>query len=164
MFGKQIGAWSVFGLGIVAAIVSFVEVGGIVEPVSCAVIDATEAQRTAVMVLDGIVNLNIQLATALVGVGAALLIGLRQDFKPGPSVAVILLLAVLAFSMSVVHGLWWKSRVAAVSYAGCLDLLSGDFVQRAYSWHIYNFIAGFGLLSVMLVVYFGRSISEGTTK
>lgn len=117
---------------------------------ACAKSDTSYFAKSAVEVLSGIVDLNITLATTLIGLGAALIIGLNNQVRVTPLVSLLVLSAIVAFSQSVVYALWWKTRVAFSWFSECPTLLSSAFVQRPYSWHIYFFVAGLVLLGVMV--------------
>ena len=151
--------WWPLGFAVLASLFIFDWVGEMDAPKSCSQVAVTDAKRTAITVLDGIVNLDIQLATALVGLGAALLMGLRQSFRPIPSVAVLIFFALLAFAQSVLYGIWWKTRIASVWYRECLDLFSGEFVQRPYSLHVYCFMTGFVFLGIMVAKPFALRLN-----
>ena len=113
--------------------------------------EATSLHETTRVILTSIIDFDIALATTLVGLTAALLLGVNKAFKLTPWAVILLLYAIGSFTQAAIYSTYWKSRVALVWYAGCPSSLVSDFVQRPYTWHVNFFLLGVLALSVMVV-------------
>jgi hypothetical protein len=109
-----------------------------------------EHLQKSVAVLDATIDLGTKLSTTLVGVGAALLIGLKQGVKLSPWPKLLLLLAIICFGQSAIAAVLWSLKVANSWINECLNLITEDMMQRLFEASFGLFIAG--LVFTLLMV------------
>jgi hypothetical protein len=110
-----------------------------------------DAQVKTVTALDAIVELGLKLSTALVGVGAALLLGWKGGIKLTLGIKVIVLVAMLLFIQSALYAVWWRLGMAELWFNNCLEIVNASYLGRRYQAHFYFFIAGLVSLGGLVI-------------
>jgi hypothetical protein len=110
--------------------------------------------------LDGIVDLSIKLSTSLVGVGAALLIGMKSGLRLTFSIKIIIIIATLLLIQSALYAVWWRFGIAELWLNECLELVAHPRLDRRYQAHFYFFLAGLvSLGALVLGALFSEQVS-----
>jgi hypothetical protein len=119
----------------------------------CVPVDAAEIDRyqKTISALDGIVDLSVKIGTALVGLGAALLIGLKSGVSLTPFSRILVLVSAVCFTQSALYAVWWRMGVAEIWLNECLGLISEPRLTIRYSMHFYSFMLGLLLLGAIVV-------------
>ena len=110
-----------------------------------------ESNQKTIAALDGIVDLGLTLSTTLIGVGAALLIGLKSGLKITLTVKVIILVATVFFVQSALYAVWWRLGVAEIWLNQCFNLLTAGYMQRRFEAHLVHFFLGLGSLGLLVI-------------
>lgn len=121
---------------------------------------AVDQFQKAVEFLDGIIQLGITLSTGLIGLGAALLLGLQGNLRPTPWTIAVLSGAMLCLAQAVLYGIWWKSGIANLWFNSCWEKIDADFLQYRYSTSFEFFMAGIALIGVLVVSVASQRIGE----
>src|SRR5262249_10102679 len=110
----------------------------------CAVDKPAEKQQfeKTIAAVDSIVDLGIKLSTTLVGLGAALLLGLKSGFRMTLPLRLVVLLATICFAQSALYAIWWRLGIAELWFNDCLNLVIHPRLQYRYLAHFYTFMAG----------------------
>lgn len=146
--------------GAAQAILGFATLGSMVIGVyiwnmsegTCPVSKEVDSQlQLAADLLNGVLELNLTIATALVGLGAAVLVGLQWNIRLTSFVFVLILLSIFALSQAILYAFLWKIAVANLLFNECLAGLDSDAVQTRYMAHFYAMIVGIGLLAAVVV-------------
>jgi len=104
-----------------------------------------------VSALDAIVQLGLNLATALVGVGTALLLGWKGGIKLTLSVKLTILVGMLFLVQSALYAVWWRLGIAELWVNECLELVSNPYLGTRYQAHVYFFLAGLAALGILVI-------------
>ena len=112
--------------------------------------------------LDKIVDLGLKLSTALVGFGAAALIGIRSELKLGLPMRVCVAIATILFAQSILYGVWWRLGVAE-SYLNSCFIVASDRLQWRFAAHVYFFMSGIAAIGILVLVSLFRKASESDT-
>jgi hypothetical protein len=123
-------------------------------------IEIDKYQKT-IAALDSVADISIKLCTALVGFGAALLIGLKSGVGLTPFVRFAILTASIFFVQSAIYAVFWRMGVAELWLNECLSLISQPRLTARYEAHLYFFLAG--LFSLALVVI-GAALGQWSNK
>jgi hypothetical protein len=109
-----------------------------------------EKYQKTIAALDAIVDLGLRLSTTLVGLGAALLIGLKSGLKLTGPIKILIIVSAVFFVQSALYAVWWRFGIAELWLNECLELVSEPWLDRRYQAHFYFFLAG--LLSIGVLV------------
>jgi hypothetical protein len=107
-------------------------------------------QNETVKSLDKIVDLGLKLSTALVGFGAAALIGIRSELKLGLFTRICVVIATILFAQSVLYGVWWRFGVAEAYLNKCF-ILASERLQWRFSAHVYFFMIGIAAIGILVL-------------
>lgn len=110
-----------------------------------------EDQKGTIDNLDKVIDLSLKLSTALVGFGAAALIGLRQGLKLGAHVKLSIAVATILFAQSALYAVWWRIGIAETYYNQCFQLVTSPRLQLRFEWHVYFFMLGLFAIAVTVV-------------
>jgi hypothetical protein len=135
---------------LVSVVIYFFIDAGTLRPCAPSREGAEQYQKT-IAALDSIIDLGLKLATTLVGVGAAALIGFKSELKLSPSSRIVLLLAVICFLQSAFYAIKWRLAVAELWLNGCLDLISEPLLELRFLAHAYFFFGGLFWLALLLM-------------
>ncbi|MCO6177463.1 hypothetical protein [Ciceribacter sp. RN22] len=127
----------------------------VVPPMHIGVCDPTvpnEQYQKTVELLDSIVQLGLTLATGLIGLCAALMIGLQGGLRMTPRNVTFLVGSVICLAQAIIYGIWWKMGVANLWFNECWEKIDADFLQYRYSNSYYFFMLGIALISILVVV------------
>ena len=130
----------------------------------CAAVEAKELEpyQKTIAALDGVVDLSIKLATTLVGLGAAILIGLKSGVRLNSVARLFILLASVCFVQSALYAVWWRMGVAELWLNECLGLIVEPRLAMRYEIHFYFFMAGLFLMGLIVGgAAYGQAKSEG---
>ena len=108
-------------------------------------------QRT-ISSLDGVLEVSLKLSTSLVGVAAALLIGLKSGLSLTLPIRTALLVSTLMFCQSALYAVWWRIGMANNWLNKCPDLVIESFMQWRYEAHLAFFLAGLFSLGILVCV------------
>jgi hypothetical protein len=127
---------------------------------SCPVAADNGPLEKTVEALERNVELGLTLSTTLAGLGAALLLGLKEGVRLRPVVKLAIFLATIFFAQSALYGVWWRFGVAESWLNDCPGLVAEDLLQSRFEAHVLTFILG--LLCFLLLT--AASIFDGTGK
>lgn len=111
----------------------------------------TDTQKSTIASLESVIDLSIKLATALVGFGAAILIGFKSEVKLSPWMRVSITIATILFAQSALYAVWWRLGVSDVYLNECFAIIQSGFMRLRYQWHMYFFMAGLGAVSLIVL-------------
>jgi hypothetical protein len=107
--------------------------------------------------LNGVIEFDMTLGTGLIGLGAALLIGLQGNVQITFWRITWIFLAMISLAQSLVYAILWKLAVANLVYNDCWGNISSALVQSRFSGHLYFLLAGVGFMAAMvLLLAYGR--------
>lgn len=120
-----------------------------------------ERFEKTIAALDSTVDLGLTLSVSLVGLGAALLVGLTSDLAPDVKLTrpmrALIFVAILLFAQSAMAGVWWRLGIASVWLNQCTNWITEPFLFGRYQADFIFFVAGlFALLILVLVSTYGR--------
>ncbi|WP_244026224.1 hypothetical protein [Methylobacterium sp. J-090] len=104
----------------------------------------------ALTALDSNVELGIKLSVGIVGVGGALLLGLKTGVEMPRWMKTIFVTALLCFTQSALFGAWWRLGVANGWLNECPNLVREPRMTEIYRSAFSMFILGLGTLMLML--------------
>jgi hypothetical protein len=119
---------------------------------ACVSGDTGESFQKTIAALDGIADLGLKLSTSLVGLGAALLIGLKSGLTLTAPVRASLIVSMLMFTQSALYAVWWRMGIATSWLNECLNLVVEEYMQRRYEAHLGFFLVGLFSLGVLVLV------------
>lgn len=105
----------------------------------------------ALTALDSNVELGIKLSVGIVGVGGALLLGLKSGIDMPRWMKAILVTALLCFTQSALFGAWWRLGVANGWLNECPNLVREPRMTEIYRSAFAMFIMGLGALMMLLI-------------
>jgi hypothetical protein len=105
----------------------------------------------ALTALDSNVELGIKLSVGIVGVGGALLLGLKSGIDMRRWMKAILVTALLCFTQSALFGAWWRLGVANGWLNECPNLVREPRMAEIYRSAFTMFILGLATLMVLLI-------------
>lgn len=112
--------------------------------------DATTQHEQAIKAMDGVADVGIKVATTLVGVGAAVLLGFKSGLKLTTPIRIFVLLATACFLQSALYAVLWRLRIAELWVNNSLDLLSAPRLTYRYQAHFLFFMAGLLCMGVLV--------------
>jgi hypothetical protein len=119
---------------------------------SCAIeAGVDENLRATIETLNSVIELGLTLSTGLVGLGAALLIGIQGNLTITRSVITITFLSMMALAQSILYGVWWKIGIANLWFDGCLADVASPALQTRYLAHFYFMLAGMAFLGLLVM-------------
>jgi len=110
-----------------------------------------DSLQKTITALDGIVDLELKLSTAIIGFVAALFVGLKGGLNMTAPVRISLLVSAALFVQSALYSVWWRFGIAQSWLNACLNMVAEDNMQRRYEAHLGLFLLG--LLSLGGVVF-----------
>ncbi|OHV80689.1 hypothetical protein [Mesorhizobium sp. ORS 3428] len=111
----------------------------------------SEQYQKTVEFLDSIIQLGLTLATGLIGLGAALMIGLQGSLRMTPWNVTFLAGSIICLAQAILYGIWWKAGVANLWFNECWEKIDADFLQYRYSTSYEFFMLGILLIGVLVV-------------
>ena len=121
-----------------------------------------ERYAKAIAEMDEVVDLGLKLSTALSGLGAALLIGLKSGLRLNPIVRCCTFFATALFVQSALYAVWWRTGVAELWLNDCVGLISEPRLSYRFHAHFYFFVGG--LISLGLVVVAALVVPPSSTE
>ncbi|RZS88014.1 hypothetical protein EV217_0392 [Phyllobacterium myrsinacearum] len=117
----------------------------------CSVSDITPNIENTLAYLNGVVDLSMTIASALVGLGAALLLGIQGNVRLTPWRLTFISLSMACFTQAFWYGIWWKLRMADVMINGCWNKLTSALIQQPYVTHLGFMVAGVIFLAALII-------------
>lgn len=111
----------------------------------------TEAQTKTVDFLNSIIELGLTLSTGLIGLSAALMLGLQGTIRLTKGVLHALCMSIFLLGQSVLYGFLWKLRVSNLWFNSCWENLDAAALQSVYSAHYYLLLCGLGCFSLLVI-------------
>ena len=111
---------------------------------------ATTQYEQAIKSLDSVADVGIKLATTLVGVSAAILLGFKSGLTLTTSIRAFILLAAMCFLQSALYAILWRLRIAELWINDCLMLVAEPRLQYRYNAHFVFFLAGLFWLGILV--------------
>lgn len=143
--------WPIIVL-VLFAIMSLVVAAITMRPLGvCPVEEPTDLQLKTIATLTDIVDLGLKLSTALVGFGAAALIGIKAELKLSRFMRVMIVVSVVLFAQSALYGVWWRFSIAQIYLIECLSMVTAPAVQLRFQAHVYLFMLGICAVGVLVV-------------
>ncbi|MBZ9815747.1 hypothetical protein [Mesorhizobium sp. CA7] len=121
---------------------------------------ASDPFLKAVELLDSIIQLGITLSTGLIGLGAALLLGLQGSLRPTPWTLAILAGSMTCLAQAILYGISWKAGIANLWFNSCWEKINAEFLQYRYSVSFDFFMAGILLLGLLVALIALQRIRE----
>jgi hypothetical protein len=112
--------------------------------------EATTQHEQAIKALDGVADVGIKLATTLVGLGAAVLLGFKAGLKLTTLTRVFILLATGCFLQSALYAVLWRLRIAELWINNSLALVSESRLQFHYQAHLVFFMLGLFCMGLLV--------------
>lgn len=112
---------------------------------------ASEQYQKTVEFLDSIIQLGLTLSTGLIGLGAALMIGLQGSLRMTPWNVTFLAGSLVCLAQTILYGVWWKAGIANLWFNECWERIDADFLQYRYSTSYEFFMLGIVLLGILVV-------------
>lgn len=133
------------------------------QQVTCVIGDAkADGIDKAVSALDAVADLSIKLSTALIGLGAAVLIGYKPEVKLSTLSKYLLLISALFFLQSTLYAVWWRMGVAELWLNDCISRISSERFQLRYTAHFIFFALGLtALAGILIASIFARAGTKG---
>lgn len=117
-----------------------------------------DSLKQVVDLLNSILDLDITICTGVIGLSAALLLGIQGDVKLRSVSLTLLSISILLLAQSVLYAIIWRLGVANLWYNDALSCIATDPQQASYKAH---FLAmGLGILlfaATVIVVAFERT-------
>ncbi|MER9091521.1 hypothetical protein NKH81_20420 [Mesorhizobium sp. M0959] len=126
----------------------------------CDTAAAAEPFQKTIEFLDSIIQLGLTLATALIGLGAGLLLGLQGALRPTPWTIAILTGSMISLAQSVLYGVWWKAGIANLWFNACWAKIGAPFLQYRYGWSFNFFMIGIILLAALVALVAIQRVRE----
>lgn len=101
--------------------------------------------------LDKVIDVGLTLSTSLVGLGAALLIGLKSGMRMSLPNQIIVLIAMLFFLQSALYAIWWRLGVVEIRLNQCFQLINQDILERKFAAHFAFFVLGLISLGALVM-------------
>lgn len=117
---------------------------------ACPAGETGETFQKTIATLDGTIELGLKLSVALIGAGAAVILGLKTGIRMTQRVKAVLFTAIILFGESAIAGVLWRLRLANAWLNGCLALVTTPYMTRLFDAAFYLFIAG--LLATLVMV------------
>jgi hypothetical protein len=121
------------------------------EPPGCGQNEFTAAQKMTVASLDAMIDLGLKLSTALVGFGAAALLGIKVSLDLPPMMRLSIALGTMLFVQSAFYAFWWRYGLAQVHLDQCFELLLTPKLQYRFNAHFFFFAMGLIAIGVVVV-------------
>lgn len=119
-------------------------IGGICAPSS------SEQTKQTFDILNQVIDLDLTLCTAIIGLCAAILLGIQAAIRITILVFILIGLAILALSQAIFYAIWWKFAVANLWFDGCAGQLDSPALQNPYIAHFWAM--GIGIFFLALLV------------
>jgi hypothetical protein len=149
--------WIVITAGVVIpislAVFYFVQAGSFKVCIPTTEATAIAVAEKTIAALDSIVDLAIKLSTTLVGLGAAVLLGLNFRLQLGAPIRSIILVATICFLQSALYAVFWRLGIAGLWLNDCPTLVAEPMLKYRYFAHFGFFLSGLftlGYLSRLL--------------
>jgi hypothetical protein len=127
----------------------------------CAQNPFTDAQKSTIASLDAIVDLGLKLSTALVGFGAAALLGVKFALRASPMMRLSIALGTMLFAQSAFYAFWWRYGVAQAHLDQCFRQVLSPQLQYRFNAHFYFFAAGLVALGIVVIgILFRKNTAE----
>jgi hypothetical protein len=117
----------------------------------CPVEEVKDLQLKTVATLTDIVDLGLKLSTALVGFGAAALVGFKTEVKLSRLMRAMLVTSVLLFAQSALYGVWWRFGIAQMYLNECLAMITAAALQWRFQAHVYFFMLGICAVGLLVL-------------
>jgi hypothetical protein len=117
----------------------------------CPVEEVTDLQLKTIATLTDIVDLGLKLSTALVGFGAAALVGFKTEVKLSGFMRVMLVASILFFAQSALYGVWWRFGIAQMYFIECLAFITAPALQWRFQAHVYLFMIGMCAVGILVL-------------
>ena len=122
-----------------------------------------EPYKQTVEFLSGILELGLSLSTALVGLSAALLIGLQGSLKLNRLSMSVVLIAMICLASAIVCGVLWKFQIANLWFNACYHLVSTSRIQSFYQAHFMFFLSGVILIGIVVALVGFERLKESSS-
>jgi hypothetical protein len=147
--------WSIFGVASLA-LVSLLIFGYVISGSSfvCPVLAKPDPEKYAKVIaaLDQVVDLGIKLSTTLAGLGAAMLLGWKSEWRTTqPVIRFLVLLGAILFVQSALYAIWWRTGIAEAWFNNCPQLVAENRLQYRFEAHFYLFVLGLLCLGAIVV-------------
>jgi hypothetical protein len=131
---------------------------------SCAIQPVTDSVKGALSQYSETVKQVLTLSTALAGLGAALLLGLKEGLGLTAPRRILLLASVLCFVFSTYFALLWQSWLAELLLLGCPGLISQGVMWLPFVAHTNFFVIGLALIGLIVLSVTFEGIKHGEQK
>jgi small-conductance mechanosensitive channel len=126
----------------------------------CNTVVSSEQYQKTVEFLDSIIQLGLTLATGLIGLVAALMIGLQGSLRMTPWNVTFLAGSVVCLAQAILYGVWWKVGIANLWFNECWEKIDADFLQYRYSTSYEFFMLGVVLIGILVVLIALQRVGE----
>jgi hypothetical protein len=117
----------------------------------CVQAPITDAASKTLDGLDKIIDVGMTLSTSLVGLGAALLIGLKGGIRVSLPNQLFILVSLLFFVQSAFYAVLWRIGAVDIRINECIELLTTELMERRFSAHFTIFILGLASLGALVI-------------
>lgn len=124
-----------------------------IEASVCIPSDAISAPyEQTILYLNGVVEFDMTMATALVSLGAALLLGIQGNIQLTLWRLTLVFLSMFGFAQAVMYRIMWKPKVANLMVNNCWSSIASPEVQQWYISHLYFMLVGVGVLVILVLL------------
>lgn len=102
--------------------------------------------------LNDTIDLSITLATGVLSLGAALLIGLNVSVKLEKLHVVAIFISLIFLAQSIAYGLYWKFSLANLWYNECYNLIGSRRIQYFYESHLACLAIGLAFVAILVAM------------
>lgn len=131
-------------------------IGGVCAPSS------SEQTKQTFDILNQVIDLDLTLCTAIIGLCAAILLGIQADIKITRLVFALISLAIVALSEAIFYAIWWKFAIANLWFDGCASQLDSPALQNPYVAHFWAMGVGILFLGLLVVAKALERIGDAT--
>lgn len=126
----------------------------------CTLGTPVERYKETVDFLSTTMELVLGLCTGLLGLSAAVLIGIQGNLKLSNSSMFFTLLSMINISASVLCAILWKFQISNLWFNGCYELVGTMRIKTLYSMHFYFFLFGVLLLAIVVALVAFERLKE----
>ncbi|WP_337739902.1 hypothetical protein [Sinorhizobium medicae] len=126
----------------------------------CTLGTPVERYKETVDFLSTTMELVLGLCTGLLGLSAAVLIGIQGNLKLSNWSMFFTLLSMIAIAASVLCAILWKFQISNLWFNGCYELVGTMRIQALYRMHFCFFLLGVLLLAIVVALVAFERLKE----
>lgn len=154
MWGERVSIRAVVAAVVGAAVITGVIIAAVhwIPLDVCTLGAAVERYKETVDFLSTTMELVLSLSTGILGLSAAILIGIQGNLKLTNASMLFILLSMINLSASVLCAILWNFQISNLWFNRCYELVGTMRIQALYQMHFYFFLIGVLLLAVVVAL------------